>query len=155
MKRREFITLLGGAVAWPLAAGAQQRERMRYIGMLLSGTADDTAFQAWVGAFLQAMAQSGWIIGRNVRIDIRWAVAKADDNRSHAQEFAALVPDGHPGAWRRRFALLRSRRGRHLVSRRHLCQSHSARREARRSPGAVSDKIRDGREPKGRHGARS
>ena len=93
MKRREFITLLGGAVAWPLAAGAQQRERMRYIGMLLSGTADDVAFQAWVDAFLQGLAQSGWIIGRNVRIDTRWAGPKADDIRRHAQELVALAPD--------------------------------------------------------------
>ena len=93
MKRREFITLLGGAVAWPLAAGAQQRERMRYIGMLLSGTADDVAFQAWVDAFLQGLAQSGWISGRNVQIETRWAGAKAEDIRRHAQELAALAPD--------------------------------------------------------------
>jgi len=66
---------------------------MRYIGMLLSGTADDVAFQAWVDAFLQGLAQSGWIIGRNVRIDTRWAGPKADDIRRHAQELVALAPD--------------------------------------------------------------
>jgi putative ABC transport system substrate-binding protein len=93
MRRREFITLLGGAAAWPLAARAQPRERMRHIGMLLSAMADDAAFQAWVGAFLQGLAQSGWIIGRNVRIDTRWAGAKGDDIRRHAQDLAALAPD--------------------------------------------------------------
>jgi len=71
VKRREFITLVGGAAAWPVAARAQQVERMRQVGMLLSGTADDAAFQTWVGAFLQGLAQSGWIVGRNVRIETR------------------------------------------------------------------------------------
>ena len=94
LKRRDFITLLGGAsVAWSLPAGAQQRERMRQVGMLLSSTADDAVFQTWVGAFLQGLAQSGWIIGRNMRIETRWAGSKADDIRRHAQELAALAPD--------------------------------------------------------------
>ena len=93
LKRREFIALLGGAAAWPLPAHAQQRERIRHIGMLLSAMADDAVFQAWVSAFLQGLAQSGWIIGRNVRIDTRWAGAKGDDIRRHAQDLAALAPD--------------------------------------------------------------
>ena len=94
MQRREFITLLGAtAVAWPRAARAQQGERMRRIGILLATTADDVEFQAWVGAFLQALALLGWTIGRNVRIDTRWAGAKADDIRKHAAELAALAPD--------------------------------------------------------------
>ena len=94
MQRREFITLLGGAAAaWPLAARAQQRERMRRIGMLLPAAADDAEFQAWVGAFLQALGQSGWTIGRNVRIDTRWATANAAEIRRHAAELAALAPD--------------------------------------------------------------
>jgi ABC-type uncharacterized transport system substrate-binding protein len=93
MKRREVLTLLGGAPAWPLAARAQQRERMRHVGIILPGTADDAVYQAFVGAFLQGLAQSGWIIGRNVRIDTRWAGAKADDIRRHAAELAALAPD--------------------------------------------------------------
>src|SRR5262249_37864647 len=66
---------------------------MRQVGMLLSGTADDAVFQTWVGAFLQGLAQSGWVIGRNVRIETRWAGSKADDIRRHAQELAALAPD--------------------------------------------------------------
>jgi len=94
IRRRQFITLLGGAVAaWPVAARAQQPERMRQVGMLLSSTADDAVFQSWVGAFLQGLAQSGWIIGRNVRIETRWAGSKADDIPRHAQELAALAPD--------------------------------------------------------------
>ena len=94
MRRREFITLLGGAAAaWPLAARAQQPERMRRIGVLVASAADDPQFQTWVGAFLQGLAQLGWTDGRNVRIDIRWATANADDLRRHAAELAALAPD--------------------------------------------------------------
>ena len=94
MQRREFITLLGGAAtAWPLAARAQQPERMRRIGILLATTADDVEFQAWVGAFLQALALLGWTIGRNVRIDTRWATANVGEIRKHAAELAALAPD--------------------------------------------------------------
>jgi ABC-type uncharacterized transport system substrate-binding protein len=93
MKRREFITLLGGAAAWPLAAGAQQAERMRRIGVLVASAADDSEFQARMAAFLQGLAQLGWSDGRNVQIDIRWATTSADDLRRHAAELAALAPD--------------------------------------------------------------
>ena len=94
MRRREFITLLGGAAAaWPVVARAQERERVRRIGVLVASAADDSQFQTWVGAFLQALAQLGWIDGRNVRVDIRWATADADDLRRHAAELAALAPD--------------------------------------------------------------
>ena len=94
MRRREFITLLGGAAAaWPLAAQAQQGERMRRVGILLPATADDLDFQAWIAAFLQGLGQLGWIVGRNLRIDTRWAGTKADDIRKHAAELAALTPD--------------------------------------------------------------
>ena len=80
MKRRDFITLVGGAaVTWPLAARAQQPERMRRIGILLPVAADDAEFQTRVGAFLQGLQQLGWTIGRNVRIDTRWAGANAAD----------------------------------------------------------------------------
>ena len=93
MRRREFITLLCGAAVWPLAARAQQPERMRRIGILLAATADDAEFQAWVGAFLQGLALLGWTIGRNVRIDIRWATPNAAEIRRHAAELAAVAPD--------------------------------------------------------------
>ena len=94
MRRREFITLIGGAaVAWPIALRAQQPERVRRIGIILATTADDAEFQAWVGAFLQALALLGWTIGRNVRIDTHWATANPGEIRRHAAELAALAPD--------------------------------------------------------------
>src|SRR3954466_3498030 len=94
MQRREFITLVGSATAaWPLAARAQQAARMRRIGILLNASSDDPQYQAWVGAFLQALALLGWTIGRNVRIDTRWAGANAAEIRRHAAELVALAPD--------------------------------------------------------------
>src|SRR4051794_33498447 len=94
MQRREFITLLSGAAAaWPLAARAQQDGRMRRIDILLPATADDAEYQVRVGAFLQGLALLGWTLGRNVRIDTRWATPNAADIRRHAAELAALAPD--------------------------------------------------------------
>ena len=93
MKRREFITLLGGAAAaWPITARAQQPERMRRIGVLLNAAADDLKFQTWVEAFLQGLGQLGWTVGRNVRIDTRWAMTAAEI-RKHAAELVAFAPD--------------------------------------------------------------
>ncbi|HEY3145313.1 MAG TPA: ABC transporter substrate binding protein, partial [Dongiaceae bacterium] len=93
MKRREFITLLGGAAAWPVAARAQQPERMRRIGVLIPYPANDLEGQARIGAFQQELQQLGWTIGRNVRVDTWWAGANANDIRQHAEELAALAPD--------------------------------------------------------------
>jgi putative ABC transport system substrate-binding protein len=94
MRRREFITLLGGAtVARPLAARAQQPERVRRIGILLPAAADDAVFQARVGAFVQALALLGWSIGRNVSIDTRWATTNAAEISRQAAELVALAPD--------------------------------------------------------------
>ena len=94
MKRRDFITLLGGAAAaWPLAARAQQSDRVRRIGMLVPNTADDPVYQTRITAFLQELAQLGWIDGRNVHIDIRWGAADADRIRKSAAELVALTPD--------------------------------------------------------------
>jgi putative ABC transport system substrate-binding protein len=94
MRRREFITGIAGSVgAWPLAVRAQQGGGMRRIGLLLPATADDPEYQARIGAFLQGLAQLGWTIGRNMRIDTRWATANAADIRRHAAELAALAPD--------------------------------------------------------------
>ena len=93
MRRREFITLLGGGVAaWPLAAHAQQAERMRRIGVLLPAAAGNPDYLGWFGAFLQELSQLGWSIGRNVRIDMRWATTNADI-RKQAAELVALAPD--------------------------------------------------------------
>ncbi len=94
MRRREFIRLLGGAtVAWPLAARAQQPERVPRIGVLMASAADDSENQARMAAFLQGLAQLGWTDGRNIRIDTRWATTNPDDLRRHATELAALAPD--------------------------------------------------------------
>ena len=70
MRRREFITLLGGAATWPITGRAQQPERTRRIAILLNAAADDPRYQRWVGAFLQALALLGWTIGRNVGIEL-------------------------------------------------------------------------------------
>ena len=83
MRRRQFLGALGGAAAMPLAARAQ--ERVRRVGMLLPAVPNDTAYPAWVGAFLQALGQLGWNIGRNVRIDTRWATSNAAEIRRHAE----------------------------------------------------------------------
>jgi ABC-type uncharacterized transport system substrate-binding protein len=94
MKRRAFITLLGGAaVALPLAARAQQPERMRRIGVLMNLAAADPESTARVTAFAQGLQESGWTIGRNVQIDTRWAAADADLFRRYAAELVALAPD--------------------------------------------------------------
>jgi putative tryptophan/tyrosine transport system substrate-binding protein len=94
LKRREFITLLGSAVAaWPLAARAQQPERVRRIGVLIPAATDDRIFQARLAAFLQELQQLGWADGRSIRIDIRWGAGDADLIRKHAVELVALAPD--------------------------------------------------------------
>jgi putative tryptophan/tyrosine transport system substrate-binding protein len=94
VRRRDFIKVVAGSgAAWPLAARAQQPERMRRIGILLAATADDAEFQAWVGAFLQALALLGWTIGRKMQIDTRWATANVGEIRRHAAELVALAPD--------------------------------------------------------------
>ena len=94
MRRREFITLLGGAVAsWPIVARAQQRERAPRIGVLIGTAADDAIGQARMAAFLQGLGQLDWMVGRNVRMDIRWTAADADQARGHAAELVGLAPD--------------------------------------------------------------
>src|SRR5262249_4240504 len=94
MNRREFITLLGGvAAAWPLAARAQQPERMRRIGVLTPFAADDPEAKARVEAFVQALQQLGWSVGRNLPIDIRWGAGDAERTRHYAAELVALAPD--------------------------------------------------------------
>jgi len=94
MRRREFITLLGGAAAaWPIAARAQQGERMRRVGVLTNLAADDPEGQVRNTAFAQALAQLGWTVGQNLRIENRWAAADAERIRRYAAELVALTPD--------------------------------------------------------------
>ena len=96
MRRREFITLLGGAAAWPVAVRAQQGERMRCIGVLMNTTANTEQQQSLV-AFQQALQRLGWTEGRNVQMDIRWAGGDAREIRRHAGELVALASDSHRG----------------------------------------------------------
>ena len=94
MKRREFITLLGGATAvWPLAAHAQQRERMRRVGVLMNRAPDNPEGQDRLAAFHQGLQELGWGVGRNVRIDTRWSEDNADQTAKYAPELVALAPD--------------------------------------------------------------
>jgi putative tryptophan/tyrosine transport system substrate-binding protein len=93
MKRREFITLLGGAAAWPLAARAQQPERMRHIGVLMNRAAGNPEGQDRLAAFHQGLQELGWSVGRNVRIDTRWGEDDADRERKYAVELVALAPE--------------------------------------------------------------
>ena len=93
MKRRDFITLLGGAGAWPLAAQAQQGERMRRIGVLLHLAAGDPESMTRITAFVQGLERLGWTTGRNARIDYRWAVGDPEHFRRYAAELVALAPD--------------------------------------------------------------
>src|SRR5262245_16118411 len=93
MRRREFIAALGGAMALPLAVRAQQRERVRRIGVLMPYAADDHLAQARNGTFLQGLQQLGWSLGRNIQIEYRWSSGGAADTRRHAAELATLAPD--------------------------------------------------------------
>ena len=91
--RREFIAALAGAAAWPLAAGAQQGGRMRRIGVLMTLAADDPESSLRVAAFSQGLQELGWSVGRNVRIDWRWAGADRERARTYAAEWVALAPE--------------------------------------------------------------
>jgi putative ABC transport system substrate-binding protein len=93
MRRREFITAIGGAVVWPVAARGQQPDKMRRIAVLMGQAADDQQGRARIAAFLQALQQLGWINSGNVQIDVRWGGGSADDIRRYASELVALGPD--------------------------------------------------------------
>ena len=94
IERREFITLLSSAVAWPLAARAQQGERMRRIGVLIAQDENDPVAKARISAFTQGLAGLGWTDGRNVRMDLRWwGGGDANRIRALAQELVGLHPD--------------------------------------------------------------
>ena len=94
MRRRDFITLLGGAaVAWPLAARAQQGERVRRIGVLMAYAENDPQAQAWYAAFLEGLQKLGWTEGCNIRIGTRWVAPDAESMRRLAKELIALQPD--------------------------------------------------------------
>ena len=91
IRRRDFITLLGGAAAWPLAGRAQ--ERVRRVGVLSNPGADDAEMQSRIAAFVQGLQEVGWTVGRNLQIDYRWSNGNAERLRAHAAELVALQPD--------------------------------------------------------------
>src|SRR5262245_54106343 len=93
IRRRQFITLLGGAAAWPVGARAQQSERMRRIGVLMNTVSDDAEGQARLAAFHQGLQQLGWTVGHNVRIDYRWGGDDDERIRRGAAELVALGSD--------------------------------------------------------------
>src|SRR5215813_10145865 len=93
IRRRQFIAVVGGAAAWPLAARAQQPSQTRRIGMLTGFASDDPGGQARLTAFAQGLQQLGWTDGRNVRIEARWGAGDAERYRSYAAELVALAPD--------------------------------------------------------------
>src|SRR5262249_16474374 len=93
MRRREFITVLGGAATWPVVARGQQRDRMRRIGVLTPWASDDAEAQDRGTAFTQGLQQLGWAVGENVRVDYRWGDGKVATTRKYASELVALAPD--------------------------------------------------------------
>jgi putative tryptophan/tyrosine transport system substrate-binding protein len=93
MRRREFITLIGGGAVWPIAAQAQQPERVRRIGVLMNRAAENPEGQDRLAAFHQGLQELGWGVGRNVRIDTRWSEDNADQTVKHAADLVALAPD--------------------------------------------------------------
>jgi putative ABC transport system substrate-binding protein len=93
MRRREFISLLGGAAAWPVAAHAQQGDRMRRIGVLVPASSNDSESQTRLKAFREGLEQFGWSDGRNIHLEYRWAEGNTDDIRRDVAELVALEPD--------------------------------------------------------------
>jgi putative ABC transport system substrate-binding protein len=93
MSRRQFITLLGGAAAWPLAAYAQQPQRIPQIGVLMGVAESDPGGQARIAAFQQGLADLGWTVGRNIHLEYRWAAGDIDRVRAYAAELVALAPE--------------------------------------------------------------
>src|SRR5262245_57230885 len=94
MRRRDFMKIIGGATAgWPLAASAQQGDRVRHIGVLMGGDENDPLAKSEVSLFTQALADSGWTDGRNVRMDVRWHGGDINQVRALAQELVGLQPD--------------------------------------------------------------
>src|SRR6516164_6376271 len=93
MKRRGFLAAVGSAAAWPVVGRAQQPGAMRRIAVLMNRTANDSEASSFVGAFAQGLAELGWAIGRNVRVEYRWSANDVDLDRKYAAELVSLAPD--------------------------------------------------------------
>src|ERR1700690_2185831 len=93
MRRREFIAGLGGAAAWPVVARAQQRERIRRVGVLMNAIPTESLQQSNLTAFSEVLRRAGWIEGQNLRIDVRWNAGDAELARTYAAQLIGLLPD--------------------------------------------------------------
>jgi putative ABC transport system substrate-binding protein len=93
LERRDFVTLLGSAVAWPLTVRAEQRERMRHVGVLMGYAESDSESQRWIRAFVEGLHQQGWVVGSTIAIEYRWATGGVERMRPYAAELVALNPD--------------------------------------------------------------
>jgi putative tryptophan/tyrosine transport system substrate-binding protein len=93
MKRREFIAGLAGAAAWPFPVRAQQSDRLRRVGILMSGTADETEYQVYLSAFIRALDELGWIEGRTLRLAVRWSTGDAGLAGIYAAQLIGLMPE--------------------------------------------------------------
>src|SRR5262245_66402489 len=93
MRRRAFVTLLSGAAAWPLAARAQQGDRVQRVGVLLNAAATETEFQSYLASFTQTLRMLGWTEGQNLHIEVRWNAGDAGLSRTYAAELVGLMPD--------------------------------------------------------------
>src|SRR5262245_34565765 len=91
--RRVFVSLLGVAAAWPLAARAQQRERARHLGVLMNGAATDAVLQSYVATLVQGLRQLGWVEGQNLQVDVRWSAGDTALARIYAAQLIGLMPD--------------------------------------------------------------
>ena len=118
MRRREFIAGLGGAAAWPLAARAQQGDRIRRVGVLMHAAATEAEYQSFLAAFIQGLRQLGWVEGQNLRVDVRWNAGNAGLSQTYAAQLIGLMPDvimasttinldGNPGSHQHRAGSVR------------------------------------------------
>src|ERR1051326_1646735 len=93
MRRRTFLSVVGGAVAWPVAAHAQRREQLRRVAIFMGTVADDPRAQTQLARLLQSLQQHGWTVGRNLNVEYRWTAGKIDEARKGAAELVARAPD--------------------------------------------------------------
>ena len=153
MRRREFISLLGGAAVWPIAAKSQQSDRVPRIGVLRAAAENDPERQGFVAALREALRELGWAEGRGIRIETRWATPDdAESIQRLAKELVALEPDLILSHNTPTTAALLQHRS--VPARRRLRRQRPEGREASRSARAGADQVRNDPQPQDRQGAR-